>query len=610
MFTQIAIVLVASTLLCAAAALAEGTPAKAVPSSRVDVARFGVTPGEGDATLGVLRALDACRALPHPTLVFPRGTYHFYPDTARERFYAISNNWQRQQRVALPLWDFAGLTIEGNGSDFVMHGLILPVAIDRCKGVTLRNFSIDWQRPSLSQGEIVAANATSFDLQIAPEYPYKVENGALIFTGDDVEYPLRDFLEFDPKTRATAFQVGDNAGTGRPQSVEALSPGVVRFHFQKLKHPPSVGNVMVLRGGLHRDEPGIFCLNSSDIVSNNVNIYHSSGMGFIAQRCENITLNHTNVTPKPNSNRLFSCDADATHFVYCRGQILIENCLFENQLDDAGNVHGIYARVEEKIDGHTVLMRLVHPEQVGVEVAAAGERVRFVDHQTRVPYAQLKVKSVETLNLGYFLLTTIEPLPTDLKRLHVMENLDWQPNLTIRGCTTRRNRARGFLLGTAGQILIENNVMEEPGACLMMEVESEYWFESGPVENVVIRGNRFVNPNYGVWGRAAIEFGNDSGKYPPFERNISIENNDFKLFNITVFRGGAIDGLRFVGNTLERTTAYPMTQSAPSPAFAVRGSRNIEIAGNQTIGIPENERTIEVDGAVVGHLGDGNTVKN
>ncbi len=98
------------------------------------------------------------------------------------------------QRVALPLWNFDGLTIDGQSSDFILHGSILPVVMDGSKNVTIKNFSIDWQRPSLSQGEVVESDGTHFDLRIAAEYPFKIVNGALIFTNGAPEYPLRDFF--------------------------------------------------------------------------------------------------------------------------------------------------------------------------------------------------------------------------------------------------------------------------------------------------------------------------------------------------------------------------------------------------------------------------------
>lgn len=577
-----------------------------IQESVINVADFDVKPdADADATLGVLRALEACHQIRNPVLMFPRGTYHFHPEMALERYYAISNNWHKMQRVALPLWDFDGITIDGQGSDFIMHALILPVVVDHCKNVKLKNFSIDWQRPSLSQGEVIQSDANHFDLRIPGEYPYKITHGELIFTDGSTEYPLRDFLEFDPHTRATAFQVQDAAGAGRPKNVEALRDGVVRLTFDRMQTPPKPGNVVVLRGGMHRDTPAIFCVNSRDIWSENVNIYTSSGMGFIAQRCENITLKATNVRVRDGSNRLFSCDADATHFVCCRGQILLEDCLFENQMDDAGNIHGIYSRIERKMDDHTLLMRLVHPEQVGVEVVAAGEHIRFVNNRTMQDYASATVKAVQWLNVDYFLLTTVKKIPAEMEPHNVIENLDWQPDLTIRNCTTRRNRGRGFLIGTGGRVLVENNAMEEPGACLLMGVDANFWFESGPVKDLTIRNNQFIDSNYGVWGKRAIEFDGGSGWSEPTEDNITIENNLFKLFNIGVLEGDSIAGLRFVNNTLERTTTYPQTQKPPMAAVSIQGCRDVEIAHNQCLGIPDDERDISIDSQVVGHLGEG-----
>ena len=41
--------------------------------------------------------------------------------------------------------------------------------------------------------------------------------------------------------------------------------------------------------------------------------------------------------PCPHTQRVISTTADATHFVNCKGDILIENCRFENMLDDGTN---------------------------------------------------------------------------------------------------------------------------------------------------------------------------------------------------------------------------------------------------------------------------------
>jgi hypothetical protein len=256
------------------------------------------------------------------------------------------------------------------------------------------------------------------------------------------------------------------------------------------------------------------------------------------------------------------------------------------------------------VDEHTLLMRLVHPEQVGVEVVAPGDHIRFVNNTTMQAYATAKVKTVNRLNVDFFLLTTAEKIPMEMQPHNVIENLDWQPDLTIRNCTTRRNRARGFLIGTAGKVLIENNTMEEPGACLSMGVDANFWFESGPVKDVTIRNNRFIDSNYGVWGKTAIELDGGAKRPEPYEKNITIENNLFKLFNVGVLEASSIAGLRFVNNTLERTTTYPQTQKPPLAAVSIRACRDVKIANNKCLGVPENEQGISIDGEVAGRLGD------
>lgn len=43
---------------------------------------------------------------------------------------------------------------------------------------------------------------------------------------------------------------------------------------------------------------------------------------------------------------MISITADATHYVNCGGYIRMIDCTFENQKDDATNIHGLYMAVE------------------------------------------------------------------------------------------------------------------------------------------------------------------------------------------------------------------------------------------------------------------------
>lgn len=95
-------------------------------------------------------------------------------------------------------------------------------------------------------------------------------------------------------------------------------------------------------------------------------------MGFLAERCENVTLKRFDVTPSPGTGRCFSAAADAAHFVNCGGKVALEGCRFENQLDDGLNVHGFYAVVRGRPGARRLLLDWGHPMQRGVQLAREG----------------------------------------------------------------------------------------------------------------------------------------------------------------------------------------------------------------------------------------------
>ena len=100
-------------------------------------------------------------------------------------------------------------------------------------------------------------------------------------------------------------------------------------------------------GAARRINPAFFISNSETIHIFNVNIWHCGGMGVIAQLSRDIELNNVNVVPSPNTGRIISITADATHYVNCAGYIRMIGCTFCNQKDDATNIHGLYMAVDE-----------------------------------------------------------------------------------------------------------------------------------------------------------------------------------------------------------------------------------------------------------------------
>ncbi|NDP20482.1 MAG: hypothetical protein GZ091_05330 [Paludibacter sp.] len=91
-------------------------------------------------------------------LVFPKGTYHFSSKQATGKELYITNHDNGFKKIAFNLSGLKNVAIDGQGSNFVFHGEIMPFLIENCENVTLKNFTIDWEIPFFIQGEVISTN--------------------------------------------------------------------------------------------------------------------------------------------------------------------------------------------------------------------------------------------------------------------------------------------------------------------------------------------------------------------------------------------------------------------------------------------------------------------
>lgn len=307
--------------------------------SQVVTVNVAETLHENDATYAVYKAIEQCKTTNAKKIIFPKGKYDFRPDYATEKFVFVSNNTEGLKRFAFDLSGMQNIEIDGQGSQFIFHGFICPFLLDGASNIRMKNFSIDYSRTFHSEGKIIAVFQDSVDIQFSKEYPYNVINHQLhFFDGNNMEYPWANLLEFDSIRKETAFMANDFYCGSTPM-VNELTPGTIRLYLKGIKG--TRGNTFVFGAG-HRNISAFTIYGSSDITISDVDIFHCGGMGVVAQLSGNISLKNVRITP--SSGRVLSLTADATHFVNCYGKITMENCLFENQNDDATNIHGMYAR--------------------------------------------------------------------------------------------------------------------------------------------------------------------------------------------------------------------------------------------------------------------------
>ena len=504
-------------------------------------------------------------------LSFRPGTYHFYAGEAEERFCFVANNDAGLRRIAFAFIDMQDVVLDGQGATFLFHGRICPFLVQGCQDICLRNFRIDFPRPNMSQGEILAADSSSVTVRLSEDYPYEIASGQLWFTGEGYEDrgasdgvrakrgSYMRALEFDTERAEPAFMANDHSWLSKA-SVEEVAPGTVRFLTQYPEPLPRPGNQLVL---MHdRREMFGFCLDRAINVSlEKITLQHAGAMGIIAQHCENILLEYVEVIPNASRNRVFSTYADATHFTCCSGKIELSHCRFEGMMDDPLNVHGIYAPVAAVHDDSHLEVGTGHYQQAGICPVAPGRAV-IISGETLLPRGEVDIAQVDVINSGRWHVTLAGPLPCALQPGDCLESLVWCPDVRVTHCRMGRNRARGPLLSTAGRIRVEHNTFHHAGTAIKLSGDANSWFESGSVRDVLIRDNIFNDCGYGPWGRGIIaidpEIEPAGFREEKFHRNIRIEGNDFHTFHRELLVARCTETLTFTGNNVAFTHAYPV----------------------------------------------------
>lgn len=493
-------------------------------------------------------------------LVLPGGELRIRPEKAFEKYQFISNNDESLKRIAFQLDGIENLTITGNGTSLLFTGFISPFNLENCRNITIEDIDIDFTRTFNSEGIITDVFEGGIDVKFPDDYITDISNGFLRFKDNEGRvYKYSSMLEFDTEKREPALYAHDIWLWSDGVKATKNADGSYRIKGDNITG--TKGNTMIF-GAAARYNPGFTLADCSGTTIRNVNLYHCGGMGVIAQRSDDTELNRLNVVPAPGKNRMTSITADATHFVNCGGYIRMIDCTFENQKDDATNIHGLYMAVDSVTAPDRIIARWRNTQQYGVDFIKPGMTLEFVNNDDVTTYARRKVKDVERLNKIYTEITFTEDVPDGVGRNHVIAADDRYPEVLIKGCRMRGNRARGLLLGSRGKTVVEDCYFHIPGAAILFEGDGNYWFEQSGVRDVTIRNNTFENGNYGYtnWGRACIAVGSGIPKRENsrYHRNIKVKGNTFRVFDPRIVNLYCVDGFEFTpDNKIIMTKDYP-----------------------------------------------------
>lgn len=549
-------------------------------------------PLNGEDAVPIIREAVATAVAGSGHLKLAPGVYHLHRDYATERLLHVANHDDGLRRIAFPLNGVDRLHIEGNGAQLLCHDPLIPFLVSDSQDVTIENLSINWANPFFLQGVVVAVHeeADAFEIEVLPECQVTLVEGQLLF-GPGLGSRREGWWQniewnywIDSTTGAAAAVQPKlmlwNDRLDRPYRAEMVAPN--RFRLVHASYQlPQVGSVLICKGTreANRTSPAIHLLRSRKITLRDVYIHHAGGTGLIAERCANITLQRVVVAPPPGSERLVSTTADATHFVYCRGRILVEDSRFESMLDDTINVHGVYAPVTKQLNAMSVGVTLFHHQQRGITFATPGEKLRFVDAETLLAYVERTVSAVRSINDGYLEIEFTEPIDGVLRPHTALENSDWQAELVFRRNLVRNNRARSILITTAGRVLIEDNRFERSSMInILMEGDCHFWHESGSASEVMIRRNTFVGLHPALPPiRISPKQPRNTRMQPPYHRGISIVENRFEAVHPLILYANRVANLTFSDN---RIVAQDGISVEPGTAIHLRASEGVTIQGN------------------------------
>ncbi len=545
----------------------------------IDVTDFGIVPNSGkEAGEAVQQTLVAAAEVDGAVILnFPKGTYHFYPENAIKRPYHITNTASEKQtlnitkKIGILMKGMNNITIEGNGSLFLFHGEMTSIVIDNSENITVQNIHIDYSRPTTSEMTIKEVGENYLIAKIHEDSRYKIEDGKIVWISEPGPadepywaYTRGNAQVFDPK--ANTLRRTWNPGYTASR-VEELKPFLLKFHYES-RPDAEVGQIFTMREDV-RDEVGVFIVQSKNITFRRVGMHYMHGLGFVFQYSTNLTIDHCNFAPRPETERIISTFADFIQVSGGRGLIKIVDSHFSGSNDDAINIHGTHLRIVEQPAPNQIIVRFMHHQTYGFDAFFPGDKIDFIHSKTLTAFGSATLTKVEQLSPREILLTLDQPAPEDIRPKDVVENVTWTPKVVIRGNYFERIPTRGILVTTRRKVVIENNVFYRPQmSAILIADDAQSWYESGMVKDVLIQDNIFIRSGNPV---ILIHPENDIvDPENPVHQNIRVINNTFIMPNGMSISVKSTRGFSFIGNRVIAEEVY----------FRFNGSSEVTIAEN------------------------------
>lgn len=470
-------------------------------SKQINAKDYGIKVGK-DITKELKKLLIDLRAdKEEKTLVFDKGEYFINSDDATKEIMHVTNTigdneWRTGEAryvncVAVDINGVENLTVEAYGARFIMRGMMTNIAIRDSRNIAINGLRLSAENPNMHELKVIATESNYIDFELDRESQYELSDGKYYFVGKDYK------TAFDDGAMTTYWNAKiphDNANSiwrvPHPlrwaKSVKELSESVFRVEYSKMPNAVVGDRFCVFEG--RRMFQGIFVDKSDGVTLNGIEQNFNYGLSTVFQDSSDIAITNCNFVPSADGAKSMASVADFIQVCMCRGKIVIKGNKFLGAGDDTLNVHGIHFPAL-KIGSRKMRLWFSHRQTHGFLPFRAGDKIRFINWMTMLEEGENEVVSAELVSDKCIILTLKEPIKA---LITVIENVSATPE-TVEFSDNFMSRiiTRGILL-TTSNVTVENNVFDNTSMhSILISDDARSWYESGMVDNIVIRNNVF-----------------------------------------------------------------------------------------------------------------------
>ena len=494
----------------------------------------------------IRRILDGTDNNDETAIEFEKGEYHFHKEGSLHQKSYSSCGPSTENDTVFAIVNKKNVIIDGNGSEFIFCDRIQPFTITGSSHITLKNFSTDFSFMRYAYADIISVDDSGVEISLDPEvFQYSVKNGAVIFHcgSEQLSTETRKISckSIDPLIGGVFFlYIGNYTGRYNPAApniyadAEISEKGIfLRYRKGSKKINFQAGCRICLAYDNDREMQAFYSEFSDNISLENITIYRQGGMGFVADVCDDITLERFRIMLKPGRHEYFATTADGIFLTNCGGSVTVRNSLISNTYDDAMNTHGYYTEIKEVLSENKVKIGHLHNSHWGLIPFRKDDRILFTD-----PISLNVVGSGEISDVSY-----------SEDRLDIV--VTFKNNMPLKQGLILENRSR-----MADVLMEENEVIHCPhirlssprmtvrrnrfsldASDIYVDDLIDYYKEYGAVESLTISENHFGNTG----GESICILSHRPAESNHIHENVVIENNTFEkpresALNITAVR--------------------------------------------------------------------------